>query len=128
MYTDIAILPANYDMWSTMGVQTEPFPVALNIPYTSLIWEAIHKNGGGADYVSEIILRDATIRNGKICYGPKEYGTLFLVEVTSTTPETLAKLEEFVKGGGRVFCIGKYPEKSLGLKDFEARDKQITFL
>ena len=93
MYTDIAILPANYDMWSTMGVQTEPFPVALNIPYTSLIWEAIHKNGGGADYVSEIILRDATVRNGKICYGPKEYGTLFIVEVTSTTPETLAKLE-----------------------------------
>ena len=126
MYTDIAILPANYDMWSTMGVQTEPFPVALNIPYTSLIWEAIHKNGGGADYVSEIILRDATVRNGKLCYGPKEYGTLFIVEVTSTTPETLAKLEEFVKGGGRVFCIGKYPEKSLGLKDFEARDKQIT--
>lgn len=126
MYTDIAILPANYDMWSTMGVQTEPFPVALNIPYTSLIWEAIHKNGGGADYVSEIILRDATVRNGKLCYGPKEYGTLFIVEVTSTTPETLAKLEEFVKGGGRVFCIGKYPEKSLGLKDFEARDKQIA--
>ena len=46
MYTDIAILPANYDMWSTMGVQTEPFPRDLNVTYTSLIWEAIHKNGG----------------------------------------------------------------------------------
>lgn len=126
MYTDIAILPANYDMWGEMGVQTEPFPVKLNVPYTSLIWEAIHKNGGGADYVSEIILSDAVIRDGKICYGPKEYSDLFLVEVTSTTPETLAKLEEFVKGGGRVFCIGKYPEKSLGLKDYEARDKAIA--
>ena len=126
MYTDIAILPANYDMWGEMGVQTEPFPVKLNVPYTSLIWEAIHKNGGGADYVSEIILSDAVIRDGKICYGPKEYSDLFLVEVTSTTPETLAKLEEFVKSGGRVFCIGKYPEKSLGLKDYEARDKAIA--
>ena len=126
MYTDIAILPANYDMWSTMGVQTEPFPVKLNIPYTSLIWEAIHKTGGGADYVSEIILNKATVKKGKLCYGPKEYGTLFLAEVTSTTPETLAKLEEFVKQGGRVFCIGKYPEKSLGLKDYEARDKEIA--
>ena len=126
MYTDIAILPANYDMWGEMGVQTEPFPVKLNVPYTSLIWEAIHKNGGGADYVSEIILSDAVIRDGKICYGPKEYSDLFLVEVTSTTPETLAKLEKFVKGGGRVFCIGKYPEKSLGLKDYEARDKAIA--
>ena len=126
MYTDIAILPANYDMWSTMGVQTEPFPVKLNVPYTSLIWEAIHKTGGGADYVSEIILNKATVKKGKLCYGPKEYGTLFLVEITSTTPETLAKLEEFVKQGGRVFCIGKYPEKSLGLKDYEARDKEIA--
>ena len=126
MYTDIAILPANYDMWSTMGVQTEPFPVKLNVPYTSLIWEAIHKTGGGADYVSEIILNKATVKKGKLCYGPKEYGTLFLVEITSTTPETLAKLEEFVKQGGRVFCIGKYPEKALGLKDYEARDKEIA--
>ncbi len=126
MYTDIAILPANYDMWGEMGVQTEPFPVKLNVPYTSLIWEAIHKNGGGADYVSEIILSDAVIRDGKICYGPKEYSDLFLVEVTGTTPETLEKLEDFVKGGGRVFCIGKYPEKSLGLKDYEARDKAIA--
>ena len=33
MHTDIAILPANADLWSTMGVQTEPFPVKLNIPY-----------------------------------------------------------------------------------------------
>ena len=126
MYTDIAILPANYDMWSTMGVQTEPFPVKLNVPYTSLIWEAIHKTGGGADYVTEIILRDSKVKNGKICYGPKEYGTLFLVEVTSTTPETIAKLEEFVRQGGRVFCVAKYPEKALGLKDYEARDKEIA--
>ncbi|MBR4755542.1 MAG: glycoside hydrolase family 2, partial [Bacteroidales bacterium] len=126
MYTDIAILPANYDMWTTMGVQTDPFPVKLNVPYTSLIWEAIHKTGGGADYVSEIILRDAKVRGGKLCYGPKEYGTLIMAGVTSTSPETLAKLEEFVKQGGRVFCTGEYPSKSLGYKDYEARDKAIA--
>ncbi len=125
MVTDIAILPANNDMWTEIGVQTEPFPFRLNIPYTSLIWEAVHKNGGGADYVSETILRDAEVRGGKLCYGPKEYANLFLVEVSGIAPETLAKLETFVSQGGRVFCIGKYPEKSLGLKDYEARDAQI---
>ncbi|MBP9998547.1 MAG: glycoside hydrolase family 2 [Bacteroidales bacterium] len=125
MYTDIAILPANYDMWTTMGVQTDPFPVKLNVPYTSLIWEAIHKNGGGADYVTEIVLKDAKVKNGKICYGPKQYGTLFLPEVRSTYPETLSKLLEFVKTGGRVFCVGCYPEKSLGLKDYKERDAEI---
>ncbi len=125
MVTDIALLPANYDMWTEMGVQTEPFPVKLNVPYTSLIWEAIHKTGGGADYVSEIILKDATVSKGKLCYGPKKYGTIFLVEVAGTTVETLEKLDQFVSTGGRVFCIGKYPEKSLGFLDYESRDAQI---
>lgn len=125
MVTDIAILPANPDMWTEIGVQTEPFPVKLNVPWTSLLWEAVHKNGGGADYVSETVLQACEVRGGKLCYGPKEYGTLFLAEVSGIAPETLARLEEFVSRGGRVFCIGKYPEKSLGLKDFEARDGQI---
>lgn len=126
MFTDIAILPANYDMWTEIGVQTEPFPVKLNIPYTSLIWEAIHKNGGGADYVSDIILKDATVKDGKLRYGPKSYGVLFIVEVSGITPEALAKIEEFVESGGRVFCIGKFPEKSLGFYEYSARDKRIA--
>ena len=124
MCTDIALLPANYDMWGELGVQTDPFPEKLNIPYTSLIWEAIHKNGGGADYVTELVLKNATVKQGKLCYEKKQYGTLFLVEVSGTDSKTLAKLYDFVSTGGRVFCIGKYPEKSLGLKDYQARDKR----
>jgi len=126
MVTDIALLPANMDMWTEMGVQTDPFPVRLNVPFTSLIWEAIHKNGGGADYVTENIIRDATVRDGKLCYGPKKYGTLFLMDVAGTTPDVIDKLAEFVSTGGRVFCIGQYPYKSLGLKDWEMRDAEIA--
>lgn len=126
MVTDIALLPANMDMWTELGVQTDPFPDSLNVPYTSLVWEAIHKNGGGADYVSEEVIRNSTVRNGKLCYGPKQYGTLFLIEVGGTTPEVLDKLSEFIASGGRVFCIGKYPYKSLGLKDWEKRDAEIA--
>jgi hypothetical protein len=125
MYTDIAILPANYDMWTQIGVQTEPFPVRLNIPYTSLIWEAIHKNGGGADYISDIILQNSSVKGGKLCYGTKKYSNIFLVEVEGLTQGAMNKLEAFVKSGGTVFCIGKYPEKSLGLKDFHIRDSLI---
>lgn len=126
MYTDMCILPANYDLWAELGVQTDPFPEKLNVPYTSLIWEAIHKCGGGADYVTEIVLKDAVIRNGKICYGPKQYGVIFLPEVKSVSPELIAKLTEFVKTGGRVFCVGCAPSKSLGLHNYEERDAQIA--
>ncbi|MBT3385198.1 MAG: glycoside hydrolase family 2 [Prolixibacteraceae bacterium] len=127
MYTDIAILPANYDLWGEMGVQTDPFPEKLNIPYTSLIWEAINKNGGAADYTSEIVISDSEVKKGKLCYGPKEYNTIFLAEVASINPETLAKLYEFVVQGGRIFCVEKYPEKSPGLQNFKARDKEVQY-
>lgn len=125
MQTDIAILPANGDLWSELGVQTEPFPGKLNVEYTSLIWEAIHKTGGGADYLSELILKDCTVKNGQLCYGNKAYKVLILPEVKGTTQEALDKIMEFVKGGGRVFCIGCYPDRSLGLHDYEARDQKI---
>ncbi len=125
MYTDMAILPANYDMWGEMGVQTDPFPEKLNVPYTSIIWESINKTGGAADYTSEIIINDSTVKNGKLCYGPKKYGTLFLAEVTSLNPETIAKLYDFVSSGGRIFCIEKYPEKSLGLTNYKQKDQQV---
>lgn len=125
MQTDIAILPANYDLWTEYGVQTEPFPGKLNVPYTSLLWEAIHKNGGGADYVSETIISNATIKNGKLCYGEKEYSVLFLAEVSSLSQECADKIWEFVKNDGRVFCVGKYPVQALGFKNYQKRDAKI---
>jgi len=128
MYTDIAIMPANYDLWSELGVQTDPFPEKLNVPYTSLIWESINKNGGAADYITEIIINNSQIKDGLICYGPKKYRTLILTEVLSIDPHTLAKIFKFVSGGGKVLCIEKYPEKSLGLLNHRERDKEVKAL
>ncbi len=125
MYTDMAILPANYDMWGEMGVQTDPFPEKLNVDYTSIIWESINKNGGAADYVTEKIIQDATVEKGKLCYGPKKYGILFLLEVKSMFPETAEKLHAFVSGGGTIFVIENEPEKSLGLHNYQENDKKV---
>lgn len=125
MYTDIALLTATYDLWSERGVQTDPFPEGLTVPYTSLVWEAIHKNGGACDYTTENIINRSEVRGGKLCYGPKAYGTLFLVGVNRTQVSTLEKLYEFISQGGRVFCIGTYPNRSLGLQEWEKRDGEI---
>jgi hypothetical protein len=51
-----------------------------------------------------------------------------MVEISSTSPETLAKLYDFVSTGGRIFCIEKYPEKSLGLVNAKVRDQEIQVL
>ncbi|MCF0173021.1 MAG: glycoside hydrolase family 2 [Bacteroidales bacterium] len=125
MFTDIAILPANYDMWGEMGVQTEPFPVKLNVPYTSIIWESINKTGGAADYTSEIVLENSSVKKGCLCYGPKKYSTLILPKVTSISPSVMGKIEMFVKDGGKVICIEEYPSKTPGMKDAEIGDAMV---
>ena len=126
LYTDMAILPANYDLWAENGVQTDPFPEKLNVPYTSLLWEAIHKTGGGVDYISELILQDSIIKAGKIIYGKKEYKVLFLPGVKSLSVEGVKKIFEFVKQGGKLICIEEIPSKSLGFKDMEKNDRYVS--
>jgi len=126
MYTDIAVLPPNDDMWSLIGSQMEPFPSITHIEYMTLVWEAINKNGSGCDYVSQRIIRDAEMKNGAMCYGSRKYHTLFLIQIDSLDPGTAKKLCDFVETGGRIFCIETYPSRSLGWKDHEAKNKEVT--
>jgi hypothetical protein len=125
MYTDIAILPPQEDMWSLIGSQMEPFPSMTHVEYMTLIWEAINKNGSGCDYVSERVIRDAEMKDGFMFYGPRKYKTLFLIQVDSLDPVTAKKLLEFVEKGGRIFCIESVPGKSLGWKDYDLKDKEV---
>lgn len=128
MYADIAILPPTADMWSLTGMQNEPFPSVLHAEYLSLVWEAIAKNGSGCDYVSERIISEAEVRNRHLCYGPRKYHTLFLAGVESLSPESAGKLLEFIRAGGRVFCIDKTPSKSAGWNDHEKNDATVRAL
>jgi hypothetical protein len=126
MFTDIAILPPNDDMWSNIGAQMEPFPSLVHVEYLSLVWEAINKNGNGCDYVSQRVIIDSEMKKGIMQYGPKKYNTVFLVQVDSLNPKTAEKLYEFISSGGRVFCIEIFPSKSLGWKDYETLDLEVT--
>lgn len=125
MYTDVAILPANYDLWAEMGVQTDPFPEKLNVPYTSLIWESICKQGGQADYITEIILEKAKVQDGKLVYGPKSYSLLILPGLKSLQPQNARKLHDFVATGGNVLCVNTIPSMAPGLLHQEERDREV---
>ena len=96
-----------------------------NVPYKTLVWEAINKNGSGCDYVSESIIRDAEMKDGCLCYGPRRYKTLFMIEVESMEPATARKLYDFVACGGRIFCVETYPHKSVGLMNHVEHDKEV---
>jgi len=126
MYADIALLDPIADMWSTLGMQNEPFPATTNVKYKTLIWETINKCGSGCDYVSESIIRDSEMKEGYLCYGPRKYKTLFLIEVESLDTGTAEKLYDFVACGGRIFCIEAYPHKSVGWNNHEVKDKEVV--
>ncbi|AWO01980.1 glycoside hydrolase family 2 [Chitinophaga alhagiae] len=128
MFADIAVLPPTADMWSIYSAQNEPFPHIIHPPYQTLVWEAIHKNGSGCDYVSERVIQDAVMKNGHMHYGPRKYHTIFMIEVRSMAPATLQKLHDFIQAGGRVFCIEACPEKATGWQDHAQRDAQVQAL
>ena len=113
-YADIAILNPENDMWSTIGMQNEPFPNTTRAPYKTLIWEAINKCGGGVDYVSENIINQSNIKRGNLCFNKRKYNTLMLIDVESLHPETAHRLLEFVESGGKIVCIDTIPYQSLG--------------
>jgi hypothetical protein len=126
MFTDIAILPPNDDMWGNIGAQMEPFPSITNVEYFTLIWEAINKNGNGCDYVSQSVISSAEMKKGIMQFGPRKYNIIILVQVDSLTSKTAEKLYEFITSGGRIFCIETYPSKSPGWKDHEIRDQEVA--
>ena len=114
-YADIAILNPENDMWSTIGMQNEPFPNTTRAPYKTLVWEAINKCGGGVDYVSENIIKQSTVKHGNLCFNQRKYNTLILIDVESLHPETAEQLLRFVETGGKLLCIDTIPYQSLGL-------------
>lgn len=114
-YADIAILNPDGDMWSQIGMQNEPFPNQQFAQWKTLVWEAIMKNGGSSDYISEEVIRNATIQDGQLCYKQQRYGTIFLLGVRSLSEKTAHQIERFVESGGTLFCIDSVPDKALGL-------------
>ena len=125
-YADIAILNPENDMWSTLGMQNEPFPNTTRAPYKTLIWEAINKCGGGVDYVTENIINEGRIRRGSFCYNDRRYSTIILIDVERIHPETSQQLLRFVEDGGKLLCIDTIPYKSLGLSgDLVMKDSVV---
>ena len=125
-YADIAILNPENDMWSTIGMQNEPFPNTTRAKYKTLIWEAINKCGGGVDYVSENVINQSEIKRGNLCFNKRKYNTLMLIDVESLHPETAEQLLHFVETGGKLLCIDTIPYQSLGLRENYAKRDSLV--
>jgi hypothetical protein len=134
-YSDIALLPCEYDAWSKYGdwldvtskyfQKDEDFREIRDLKYIALLWEAIHHNGNACDFVSEKIIAEATMQNGLIQFGNKKYHTLFLLSMEIMDESTAKKILEFLKCGGKVFCIDRIPSTGVGFHNKETKSKAL---
>jgi hypothetical protein len=125
MMSDIAVMHPLPDLWSKYGAQWDPFPETALPNYVHSIWEAIHQNGSGCDYISESILQKATFPNGKLTYGPRQYKVLLIVEAETLHVDTAKAIKRYADAGGQIIYIGKSPSKSPGFYNHATLDKQV---
>jgi hypothetical protein len=121
MQADIAILPPSADLAAKYGFQRDPFPRVAYPEYLYKIWEAIHQNGSGCDYLNEDIVRRSMVRDGRLVFRTRSYKAILLPEVESMHPSTAEKLHDFVDSGGTVVFLGKTPNQAAGLVE-QVRD------
>ncbi|MDR0385246.1 MAG: glycoside hydrolase family 2 [Prevotellaceae bacterium] len=125
-YADIAVMHPLADMWSIHGPQRDPFPARKYPSYQYKVWESIHRNGNGCDYISDEIIVKSAAKNGYLTYGSRKYHTLILLDVETVTPAAARKLFEFAGRGGKLIFVGKEPHKSPGLKNHRKNDRQVA--
>jgi hypothetical protein len=115
MHADIAILPPTADLASRFGFQRDPFPQVVDPPYLFEIWEAIHQNGSGCDYVTEDIIAHSEIKNSRLHYQQRSYKAILLPDVERISPNTAKALARFVAAGGSLFFLNQIPSKAAGM-------------
>ena len=128
MHADIAILPPTADLASRFGFQRDPFPQVAYLPYLYELWEAIHQNGSGCDYITEDIIVRGEMKDGKLHYQQRPYKALFLPEVERLAPNTAKALTRFVAAGGTLFFLNKVPTQSAGMAEQHETDTVATLM
>ena len=123
---NVAILQPLTDLWLKMGPQRDPFPQKWYPEYQNNLWEVVHQNGGGCDYVSENIINQSTFQDGKMKFNEREYQVLLLPEIETLDVQTAKSLSSFADAGGKIIFIGKKPFKSPAYKNPAESDEQVN--
>lgn len=124
--SDVAILQPLSDLWMTYGPQRDPFPHHNYPDYQHNLWEAVHWNGDGCDYISTKILQDANFSNGQLLYNQRLYKLLLIPEFKTLEPDLIESLENFARTGGTIVFIGNVPCESPDYMDYINKQHDIS--
>lgn len=126
MQADIAILPPRADLAANYGFQRDPFPRIAYPGYLYKLWEVIHQNGSGCDYLTEEIIGKSGVANGRITFQGRSYKAILLAKVETLRLETAQKLLGFVGSGGTVVFLDAIPRQSAGLEHHVDESAQVS--
>jgi hypothetical protein len=106
----VAVLLPNDDVYAVNRPGKTSLSAELPQFITPELVQQIMDTGHNLDYIDpEAVLR----------VGLSRYPVLVMPNVTRLAPEVLAKLDAYVKGGGRIITVGATPSLAPGFKDAE---------
>jgi len=120
--TNVAVLHPFPDLWMKHGLQRDPFPVFRLPSYQFQLWEAIHQNGSGCDYVSEKLLAESKAEAGRLEVKGRRYDALIVMEAQTVEPATAKALERYAEAGGKIIFIRHAPSQSPGFQNWQEND------
>jgi len=89
----------------------------------------ILSNGYDFDLINDDVLqRRARFEGDLIRVADLEYRVLILPNIEALPPESMQRIEQYVRGGGVVIALERIPQAATGLADFRRRDQQVRAL
>jgi hypothetical protein len=118
----------NYLLQQGLPVNDVAYFIGEDVPKMTGVVNPPLPKGYQFDYINaEVILNRLSVKNGRLTLPDgMSYRMLVLPQLTTMRPELLAKISQLVKEGAVI--LGTPPERSPGLQNFPAADKEVKEL
>ena len=123
---DVALYLPNDDAWAHFTNGNPHLIEILRDRVGTDVISAILDSGYGFDFFDDdILMKNGRIEPGNLVLGAARYRVVVLPSVERIPPETLRKLEEFVRAGGIVIATRRLPDSVPGFKASNAEQTEL---
>lgn len=89
------------------------------------LWQPLQNAGYTSEYVTEKVIRNAQVKEGKLAYGKMNFDALLVLETEALDPETAQVLLEYAEKGVKIIFAGSVPNRANGLLNAKENDAKV---
>ena len=119
---DVLLYYPVHDAWHEAGELVMPNPLPAGFQATAL---ALSQHGYAWDAVSDRLLANASVEEGRVRLGAGRYRAIVLPRVERMPVETARRLLDLARMGAAVAVVGEPPADVPGLADLDARRARL---